>query len=662
VTSDHERRLVHATRAHAGAGLAFGGAAIGVVALIGWMSGTPWLTTILPGLPPMMPTTALTLLLMGGAAALRQPHDDRSPRRWVSTVAALLVLAITVGTLAEYLFPINLPILRITHLLVRQPPAVSPTNMSLIAAVSLTFLALAMLLLNVRATARVRPSELLALCTALTAFAGLTGIVLGAASLFLSPGALVIGLSLPTAASLLLISTGLLLGPARGGATRLATSTGPGGSLIRRLAIPVALVPILLGLGVSRGVGAENLVGVAAPLAILSASTTAVSLLLLLVTAASLNRANEDVQASRTRISQLVEHASDGIFVADLSGRYTDVNDAGCRLLGYSREEIIGKTIVDLIPPSDVERLWQTREELLKGGIQVAEWALRRKDGSYVPVEVSAKILSDGRWQGFARDISERKRLQREAEQASEQLVESERRSRLAYREAQRATQVRDEVLGIVAHDLRNPLLVIMMEARFLAGHGRELDSTQPAQQIERAVNRMNRLIDDLLDVTRIEAGRLTVERSRISAAQIAQHAGETQRALAASKSLEIRLDVPGNLCEILGDRDRLLQVFENLIGNAIRFAPTGGTITVGAFRQDAAVRFWVSDTGPGIAIEDQPQLFDRFWQARTAKRGGGAGLGLPIVRGIVEAHGGRVWVESAPGSGSTFFFEIPVA
>ena len=122
-----------------------------------------------------------------------------------------------------------------------------------------------------------------------------------------------------------------------------------------------------------------------------------------------------------------------------------------------------------------------------RGRTQVAEWTLRRKDGSYVPVEISAKILSDGRWQGFARDISERKRLQREAEQTSEQLVESERRSRLAYREAQRATQVRDEVLGIVAHDLRNPLLVIMMEARFLAGHGRELDSTQPAQQIEQA-------------------------------------------------------------------------------------------------------------------------------------------------------------------------------
>ena len=207
MTSDHERAQVQGSRAHASAGLALGGAAIGVVALIGWMSGTPWLTTILPGLPPMMPTTALALLLMGGAAALRQPADDRRPRRWVSTVAALLVLAITVGTLAEYFFPINLPVLRITHLLVRQESALAPTNMSLIAALSLMFLALAMLLLDVRATARVRPSELLALCSALTALTGLTGIVLGAASLFRSPGALVIGLSLPTAASLLLIST-----------------------------------------------------------------------------------------------------------------------------------------------------------------------------------------------------------------------------------------------------------------------------------------------------------------------------------------------------------------------------------------------------------------------------------------------------------------------
>jgi diguanylate cyclase (GGDEF)-like protein/PAS domain S-box-containing protein len=114
--------------------------------------------------------------------------------------------------------------------------------------------------------------------------------------------------------------------------------------------------------------------------------------------------------ASEKRYRGLLEQAPDGVFVADLDGRYTDVNDAGCSLLGYARDEIIGKTIVDLIPPADVERLMQSREQMLAGGVHVAEWTLRRKDGTWLPVEVSAKILPDGRWQGFVRDISERQR------------------------------------------------------------------------------------------------------------------------------------------------------------------------------------------------------------------------------------------------------------
>jgi signal transduction histidine kinase len=129
---------------------------------------------------------------------------------------------------------------------------------------------------------------------------------------------------------------------------------------------------------------------------------------------------------------------------------------------------------------------------------------------------------------------------------------------------------------------------------------------------------------------------------------------------LAAAASLELWSDVSSGLPDLRADRDRLLQVFENLIGNAIRFTPAGGRITVGAVPREGCVLFHVADAGPGIAAEDQPYLFDRFWQARERRHG--AGLGLPIVKGIVEAHGGRVWVESAPGSGATFLFTIPIA
>jgi signal transduction histidine kinase len=118
---------------------------------------------------------------------------------------------------------------------------------------------------------------------------------------------------------------------------------------------------------------------------------------------------------------------------------------------------------------------------------------------------------------------------------------------------------------------------------------------------------------------------------------------------------------VPADLPEVWADRDRLLQVFENLIGNAIKFTGSGGRVTVGAVPHEGGVQFWVHDTGAGISGEDLPHVFDRFWQARKANRRG-AGLGLPIARGIVEAHGGRIWVESTSGQGSTFFFAIPAA
>jgi signal transduction histidine kinase len=229
------------------------------------------------------------------------------------------------------------------------------------------------------------------------------------------------------------------------------------------------------------------------------------------------------------------------------------------------------------------------------------------------------------------------------------------------YRAAERAIQARHDVLGIVAHDLRNPLARILMQATLLRRE--ELKPGQPSQKcieaIERAAKRMDRLIRDLLDVTRIEAGRLSIIPSAIPARQLVSDALETQKTLASSSSVELRLELQEGLGEVWADPERLLQVFENLIGNALQFTERQGRITVGAAPRDNQVLFWVADTGTGIAPEEVPHLFDRFWQGHKAGRQG-AGLGLPIVKGVVEAHGGNVWVESAPGRGSTFFFTIP--
>jgi PAS domain S-box-containing protein len=229
------------------------------------------------------------------------------------------------------------------------------------------------------------------------------------------------------------------------------------------------------------------------------------------------------------------------------------------------------------------------------------------------------------------------------------------------YRAARQAIGARDRVMGIVAHDLRNPLAAILLQASVLRRRGSEPDrrSRQPIELIERSARRMSRLIRDLLDMASIEAGTLAVECDRVPASHVIADSAAAQKPMAMAASLEFRLDVAKDLPDVWGDRERLHQILENLIGNAVKFTKPGGRVIVGAVERDDSVLFWVSDTGAGIAAEHLPHVFERFWQAR---KGSGAGLGLPIVKGIVEAHRGHIWVESVAGRGTTIFFTIPIA
>ena len=233
------------------------------------------------------------------------------------------------------------------------------------------------------------------------------------------------------------------------------------------------------------------------------------------------------------------------------------------------------------------------------------------------------------------------------------------------YRQAQDAVQARDEVLRVVSHDLRNPIGAAMMGAAFLLEDApaelRDGPVGRTLRTIRRSTENANRMIEDLLDVSRIEAGRLTVDAARESLPPLLDEAVEMHRHLAAERGIELRCSAGDGLPPVLADRHRLLQVLGNLLGNALKFTPEGGRVEVGAVAEGEEIRCYVADTGPGIPEEQLPHVFDRFWQARRTDRRG-LGLGLAIVRGLVEAHGGRVWVESAAGRGSRFHFTLPRA
>jgi PAS domain S-box-containing protein len=230
------------------------------------------------------------------------------------------------------------------------------------------------------------------------------------------------------------------------------------------------------------------------------------------------------------------------------------------------------------------------------------------------------------------------------------------------FHEAQQATRARDDVLAVVAHDLRNPLNTVTMAVSLM------LETTPPERveerrQVEilrRAADRMNRMIQDLLDVKRMESGRLTTDLKPELPAVLINDMIDMLRPLAAGSTIRLEADIEDDLPPVLADAARVQQVLSNLVGNAVKFTPRSGRITVCAEHIDGEVRFGVIDTGPGIPAEQLPHIFGRFWQAKSDHRG--IGLGLAIAKGIVEAHNGRIWVESHVGLGSTFYFTLPAA
>lgn len=228
------------------------------------------------------------------------------------------------------------------------------------------------------------------------------------------------------------------------------------------------------------------------------------------------------------------------------------------------------------------------------------------------------------------------------------------------YRAAQHATRARDEVLGVVSHDLRNPLSAIAMCSRVLVDSppDAEADRRELAMNIYDSTTWMSRMIQDLLDVSAIEAGVLSIVRANEKVEPILRRASDLFTRAAAERSVRVLVQVDDAALSVHADSERLLQAVANLIGNALKFTPSGGSVAVTACARGTGVEVAVADTGRGIAEQDLSRIFDRYWHTRGAQAG--AGLGLAIAKGIVEAHGGRIVVASTVGAGSRFSLLFP--
>jgi signal transduction histidine kinase/FixJ family two-component response regulator len=229
------------------------------------------------------------------------------------------------------------------------------------------------------------------------------------------------------------------------------------------------------------------------------------------------------------------------------------------------------------------------------------------------------------------------------------------------YAATQEATRARDDMVAIVSHDLRNPLNNILLSCSLLERTVVDDKSVSHLQRLQRAARQMNHLVNDLLDVSKIQAGKLSIQPAEQDAATLLDDAIDVLKPLAADKGICLEVAPPARALRVWGDSARLLQVLGNLLGNAVKFTPRDGRVRLRAIEADGAAHFSVEDSGPGIPAHSLERLFDRFWQGERDLRNG-AGLGLFIAKGIVEAHGGRLTVESTEGSGATFRFSVPIA
>jgi PAS domain S-box-containing protein len=373
----------------------------------------------------------------------------------------------------------------------------------------------------------------------------------------------------------------------------------------------------------------------------------------------ALKSAEEALRASEAKLRRIVESGMVGVFYWNRVGDITEANDYFLSMLGYSRADVTEGRLntYRLTPPRWRELDEEKLENVRKTGL-ASQWEKEfcAADGRAVCVLVAKAMLAGVPDSGIAVcvDMTDRK----QAESEREQLLRREQQARM---QAESAAHMRDQMMAVVAHDLRNPLQAIAMGVASMQQLPMtDSERTRQLGIVQRTAANMSRLIDDLLDVTRLEADQFDIERAPLHIASLFAEISELFETAAREQGVVLSCAGAPDMPPVLADHRRLVQVLSNLVGNALRFTPRGGWISVEARSLEANVTVTVRDNGCGIAVEDLTHLFDRFWRGREKQSG--AGLGLFIAKGIVEAHGGRIWAESEPGRGTAMHFTLPAA
>ncbi|MEH2168622.1 MAG: response regulator [Nostoc sp.] len=374
-------------------------------------------------------------------------------------------------------------------------------------------------------------------------------------------------------------------------------------------------------------------------------------------------QAEESLQKSEAKYRRIVDTSYEGIWMIDSEARTEFVNQRFSEMLGYTAQEMLGRSMFDFMDRADGIVAQDKLEWLKQEGNDVKEGRLRCKDGSYIWTLISARAILNEQNEflgaiAMLTDITDRKRTESERDR----LLQLEQTARA---EAEAANRIKDEFLAVLSHELRSPLNPILGWAKLL--QSRKFDEAaldKALKTIERNAKLQAQLIEDLLDVSRILQGKLSLNMIPVDLVSTIEAAMETVHLAAEAKTIEIETMLDPSVGKVLGDSARLQQVFWNLLSNAVKFTETEGKINVRLECIDAQAQITISDTGKGIDPDFLPYVFDYFRQgdSTTTRRFGGLGLGLAIARHLIEMHGGTVGAES-PGDdkGAIFTVRLPL-